>query len=128
MKPFVYIASPYTKGDPCINTWAQIQTFNELMDDGVVWPYIPLTSHFLHTTHPRKYQDWIDYDLDIIHKMDAVLRIDSICGHMSYHVSESSGADGEELKASEIGIPIFYNKFDLYDWSNGDFTICQSSD
>lgn len=128
MKPFVYIASPYTKGDSCINAWVQIQMFNELMDDGIVWPYIPLVSHFLHTTHPRKYQDWIDYDLDIINKMDALFRIDADCEHMNYHVSESSGADGEELKASDIKLPVFYKKDDLYCWVRGDWAICQSSD
>ncbi len=65
-KHFVYIASPYTKGDPAMNTHFQCKIFNEMLGDGVVLPYIPLLSHFQHTLFPRHYQDWIDYDNSVI--------------------------------------------------------------
>ena len=115
-KPIVYVASPYTKGDACINTRCQMKMFDELMDDGVVLPYIPLLSHFQHTAFPRHYQDWIDYDLRIIDVMDACLRIDAEYKPMNYYISESSGADGEEDRFRKQDKPIFYNKEDLYKW------------
>ena len=36
MKPFIYLASPYTKGDPCINTNFQMRMFARFVqDDGI---------------------------------------------------------------------------------------------
>jgi hypothetical protein len=51
-KPIVYIASAYTKGDPAVNVHFQCKIFDELLGDGVVWPYAPLVSHFQHTVFP----------------------------------------------------------------------------
>ncbi len=94
-KPFVYIASAYTKGDPAINTNFQCRIFDQLMNDGLVYPYAPLHSHFQHTLFPRKYTDWTEYDLAILHKMDACLRLIATYPPMNYNVAESSGADAE---------------------------------
>lgn len=115
-KPVIYVASPYTKGDPAINTHCQMRMFSELMNDGVVWPFIPLTSHFIHCAFPRDYQDWIDYDLALIDKMDACLRLDAVHKPLDYSVSESSGADGEVARFRELGKPVFYDKESLYAW------------
>lgn len=115
-KPIVYIASPYTKGDPAINTYCQMRAFHELMDDGLVWPVVPLMSHFLHLARPRPYQDWIDYDLALLDRYDACLRINAKYGAMDYLVTESSGADGEVKRFREAGKPVFYSKEALYRW------------
>jgi hypothetical protein len=119
MKPFVYVASPYTKGDPCINTHVQMQTFNRLLNDGLVWPYVPLWSHFQHTCYPRPYTDWIEYDNAVIEQLgiDACLRINAEFPMMKYYVSESSGADGEVELFASMGKPVFYNIPDLYKWA-----------
>src|SRR5438477_12764451 len=74
-RPVVYIASPYSKGDPAINTHFQCQMFDRLMNDGVVWPVAPLWSHFQHTMFPRTYKDWVAYDLAMIPRYDACLRL-----------------------------------------------------
>lgn len=116
LKPFVYIASPYTKGDPCVNTHVQLQMFDLLMDDGLVWPYTPLWSHFQHTCRPRPYKDWIEYDNAIIERMDACLRIDAEVPRLGYHVSESRGADREVALFTKLGKPVFYSVDDLYEW------------
>jgi hypothetical protein len=115
-KPVVYVMSPYTKGDQAINTHFQMSVFNELLDDGIVTPIIPLTSHFLHIFHPRKYQDWINYDLELIDVCHAGLRLNAEHENMNYLIKESSGADGEEARFSVQGKPVFYNKADLYRW------------
>ncbi len=116
-KPFVYIASPYTKGDPCINARFQCEMFDHLLADGVVLPYAPLISHFQHTMFPRHYKVWVQYDLDILPKFDACLRLDAVNQAMAYRVSESSGADGEVARCRELGIPVFYSVADLYAWA-----------
>lgn len=115
-KPFIYIASPYTKGDACINTYCQMKMFNELMNDGIVNPYIPLLSHYLHTFSPRPYIDWINYDLEILHVFDACLRIDANYPKMGYKVTESSGADDEIQNFKDQHKPVFYSKKNLYRW------------
>lgn len=121
-RPIVYIASPYTKGDPCVNARFQMEIFNELLGDGYVLPYAPLVSHFQHTMFPRDYQEWIDYDKEMIHACNfaACLRLNVQYQWPSgkpYFESESSGADGEVLLFKQLGKPVFYNKPDLYDWA-----------
>jgi hypothetical protein len=118
-KPIVYIASPYTKGDVAINTRAQMAAFDELMNDGVVWPYVPLWSHFQHIVFPRKYQDWIDYDLALLPRFDACLRLHAHFQNdrLVYCQAESSGADGEVAEFNRMGKPVFFDKVALYDWA-----------
>jgi hypothetical protein len=116
MKPIVYIASPYTKGDPCVNTYCQMQMFNDLLDDELVTPYIPLLSHYLHTFRPRPYEDWIGYDLEMLRAMDCCLRINAVYPAMQYKVTESTGADNEVKWFLEHGKPVFYDKAALYVW------------
>jgi hypothetical protein len=116
-KPFVYVASPYTKGDPAINTHFQCRMFHQLMNDGIVLPYVPLWSHFQHTLFPRKYTDWVEYDLAILHKMDACVRLNASHPELDYFVCESSGADGEVGYCQKIGVPVFYDIEELYKWA-----------
>lgn len=110
-KPWVYIASPYTKGDPAINTRFQMDTFNTLMDSGRVLPYAPLWSPFQHLVHPRAYKDWVDYDLEMIEKMDACLRLNAS------HLITSTGADGEVARFRELNKPVFYSIAELLAWA-----------
>ena len=115
-KPIVYIASPYTKKDPAINTHFQCKVFNELMDDGKVWPVAPLWTHFQHTLFPRPYQDWIAYNKALLHLYDACLRLNAKIHELDYLQSDSSGADGEVEYFKSVGKPIFYSISSLYEW------------
>lgn len=117
MKPFVYIASPYTKGDPAINTRFQCEVVNQLLDTNLVIPYAPLWSHFQHTIFPRDYRDWINLDLDIIEKMDACLRLDASYEPLGYVETESSGADGEVQRFRDLSKPVFLTIEGLLDWA-----------
>jgi hypothetical protein len=118
-KPVVYIASPYTKGDVGINTRFQMETFDELMNDGKVWPVAPLWSHFQHVFAPRPYQDWIQYDLALIARYDACLRLDARHEPSGYVMKESTGADGEVRTFLAQHKPVFFTKEDLYLWVEG---------
>jgi len=117
-KPIIYIASPYTKGDPAINTHFQCKMFDELMNDGIVWPVVPLWAHFQHISFPRHYKDWINYDLALLPRYDGCLRLNVSFPDLNYFISESSGADGEVAAFEAMGKPVFYNKEALYVWAN----------
>ena len=117
-RPLIYVASPYTKGDPTINTHFQCRIFDQLLTDGVVIPFVPLWSHFQHCVFPRHYEDWINYDLDFIRAANfaACLRLNATCNYLpDYLITESSGADGEEALFTELGKPIFYSIDELYE-------------
>jgi Domain of unknown function (DUF4406) len=98
VKPKVYIASPYTKGDVAVNVKRQLDMADELMTRGYA-PYAPLYSHFQHMAHPRPYTDWIEIDLEWVPACDVVLRL----------AGESSGADGEVAFARERGVPVVFS-------------------
>lgn len=119
MKPVVYISSPYTRGDQALNTRFQCAIFNQLMDDGLVWPVPPLWSHFQHIIFPRPYEDWMAYDLAILPRYDACLRLNAEFPELNYLVSESSGADREVAVFESLKKPVFYNIVDLYRWVSG---------
>lgn len=92
----VYVAGPYTKGDPCVNTKAAIDVGNELLDEGHE-PFVPHLSHFWHTVSPRPYEDWLRLDLAFVKVCQAVIRLPG----------ESKGADREVDTALAFGIPFF---------------------
>jgi hypothetical protein len=103
-RPAGYVASPYTAGDPCINTNFQMRVFDQLISDGIVLPYMPLWSHFQHTSFPRSYDDWIAYDNDMIAALDLkwILRLNAYESVTDYHESKSSGADNEVKLVEEL--------------------------
>lgn len=117
MKPIVYISSPYSKGDSCINTYSQLKSFNRLLDDQIVVPIAPLVTHFLHTMQPRAYEDWMRYDLELVRVADACLRLDASYEPLGYRQTESSGADREVERCMQLGIPVFHDVLSLYAWA-----------
>lgn len=48
----VYIAGPYTKPDPCINTHNAIMVGEQVWSAGMV-PFVPHLTHFWHTIKPH---------------------------------------------------------------------------
>jgi hypothetical protein len=119
-KPVVYIASPYTKGDPAINTRFQCEMFDAILNSGLCWPVAPLWSHFQHTLFPRKYTDWVEYDLAMIAKYDACVRLSATYSDdsLDYHEGTSSGADNEVKEFLKQGKPVFFTLVDLYRWAS----------
>ena len=118
MKPWVYIASPYTKGDQACNVKAQLRMWDNLLSLGVV-PIAPLWSHFQHLTHPRRNQDWIDYDNEIITRCDVCLRMAAavgVHGGGCYYQNESLGADDEVAFFLRLGKPVVYSLTELEAW------------
>ena len=116
-KHIIYIASPYTKGDTAINVRFQCRIFNQLLDDGHVWPVAPLWTHFQHMIFPRQYEDWLEYDKALLHLYDGCLRLSAEEPKLGYLETSSSGADGEVKQFNDMKKPVFYSVEDLYKWT-----------
>lgn len=98
MKTRIYVAGPYTKGDPEENAKNAISVGNKLMEAGYA-PFVPHLTHYWHGLYPQPYQSWIDYDNEWLPPCHAVLRLPGV----------SSGADDEVCLANELGIPVYHN-------------------
>ncbi len=105
MKPLIYIAAPYTKPDPVINTGSAIEIGEEITKLGCV-PYIPHLNLLWHLLHPHPEDFWYKMDLQILQRCDAIYRIRG----------SSKGADEEVKLAKELFIPIFYSLDELKSW------------
>lgn len=117
-KPWVYIASPYTSGDPAQNVRFQLKIWNFLVDDGRVVPVAPLWSHFQHLHQPRPYGDWVAYDNEIISRCDACLRLDAVDDVNGYFQHESRGADAEVALFERLGRPVFFTFEEMLRWAS----------
>lgn len=116
-RPVVFVASPYTKGDPAINVHFQCEVFDRLLTDGVVVPIVPLWTHFQHTVFPRPYRDWVAYDQEILKLCDCCLRLSAEHEVTGYTQSESSGADAEVKAFRALQKPVFFSVDSLYEWA-----------
>lgn len=97
MKTFVYIAAPYTRPDPIINTQLAVSVADELLARGYV-PIVPHLTMLWHLISPRPIEEWYAYDIDVMSRCDAVLRLPG----------ESVGATAEVDAANLLGIPVFF--------------------
>jgi hypothetical protein len=102
---YVYVAGPYTKPDPCINTHEFIKLCDQLTGLGYV-PFCPHLSHFWHTMIPHDYRFWLDYDKKWLARCDVMLRVAGF----------SVGADEEEEFANAQGIPVVRGLSELHQW------------
>ncbi len=100
--PLVYIASPYTIGEAGTNVHRQIVAANILLDHEIS-PVVPLLNHFMQIVQPRPEEEWMQMDLAIVPKCDALLRLPGV----------SSGASREQKLALEHGIPVYTSIADL---------------
>ena len=99
---YVYIAAPYSQGDPVLNTRAAIATADWLLERDFV-PFVPHLSMFWHAVSPKPYEEWLAYDNEWLQRCDCVLRLPG----------ESHGADKEVALAESFGIPVFTDKESL---------------
>jgi hypothetical protein len=107
VKPLVYVAGPYSSPDPVENMNRAIKIATGMRTDGVVNVILPHLTGLWHLVDPAPYEDWLDYDLEIMDRCDAVYRF----------AGKSSGADAEVAAAHERCIPVFHDLPQLYDWA-----------
>ena len=108
-RPLVYVAGPYIRPDPVENTHKTIQVAETLHASGLVTAYVPHLSLLWHLVAPHDAEHWYDYDLAILARCDALLRIPG----------ESTGADNEVKFAQDEHhpIPVFYDIDALLAWA-----------
>jgi len=94
----LYVAAPYTLGNPSVNVLRSMEAANKLIDLGFA-PYCPLLNHFLHELKPRSYDEWVAQDDEWVKLGNALLRLPG----------PSKGADREVGLAIQYGLPVFYS-------------------
>ena len=92
----VYIAGPYTQGNPVHNTKLAIMVAEEIIDAGHI-PYVPHLNLLWDLVAPHSPEFWYDYDLEWLGACDCLLRLPG----------ESAGADREVAYAKGRGIPVY---------------------
>jgi Domain of unknown function (DUF4406) len=98
----VYVAGPYTQGDPILNVRNAIKVADELLDMGYA-PFIPHLTMLWHIVSPKSVHTWYDIDMAWLVVCDCVLRLQG----------PSEGADQEVELAKREGIPVFYKIRDI---------------
>jgi hypothetical protein len=93
---YIYVAGPYSKGDPIINTRKAIEAGNLLREMGFV-PFIPHLTLLWHLVSPHDIEYWYEYDNEWLKRCDSLLRLPG----------ESPGADNEVNLMVEMGKPIY---------------------
>lgn len=92
----VYIAGPYTQGDPVINVRNAMDAADKLLVHGII-PFCPHLTMFWHLVHPHCWETWLNYDESWLSLCDAVLRLPG----------SSIGADREVAYALCHGIQVY---------------------
>ena len=106
-RPLIYIAGPYMHPDPVENTHKTIRIADDLQSNGLITAYVPHLSLLWHMVVPHDAAHWYDYDLSILARCDALLRIPG----------KSQGADDEVRFAYCHRIPVFYETSTLLNWA-----------
>lgn len=91
----VYIAGPYSQGDPVLNVRDAI-TAAETVLAASHSPYVPHLTMLWHLIAPHDVGFWYAHDLEWLAVCDAVLRLPG----------DSVGADAEVKEAERLGIPV----------------------
>ena len=99
---YVYIAAPYSGGDPVDNTREVVLVADRLAAQGHA-VYVPHLSLFWHFLSPHAIDFWYDHDLAWLAKCDVLLRLPG----------ESPGADAEVAFARERGIRVCFSEDDI---------------
>jgi hypothetical protein len=100
-KFMVYIAGPYTGGDTEENVKKAVEAGNYIRRESW-WNIVPVIPHLLHLAHsiePKAYGYWMAWDLDLLARCDALLRLPG----------DSPGADIEVKTAMDWGMPVVYD-------------------
>lgn len=94
---WVYVAGPYTHPDPVVNTRTAIDAGEALVAAGYV-AIVPHLSLFTHLVHPHSVDYWYEYDVRLMRRCDAMVRLSGA----------SFGADGEVAAAETMELPVFF--------------------
>lgn len=94
----VYIAGPYSTGDPVLNVKAAIDAADFLASAGL-YPYIPHLTMFWHLIHPHEISFWYEIDREFLLYCNCLLRLPG----------RSKGASEEVDLARANKIHVYYS-------------------
>jgi hypothetical protein len=92
----LYLAGPYTRPDPIVNTNAAIRLATKLFERHLFIPHVPHLTLLWHMVTPRPIDFW--YLLDTHHL--------SICQAVMRLPGDSTGADREMEAAYDFGLEV----------------------
>lgn len=95
-RPVLYVAGPYTRPDPVINTHGACRVGTIIAEQTNWIPLVPHITLLWHAVTPRPIDFWYDLDLNHMEICDAVVRLPG----------DSSGADAEMAHADEVGLTV----------------------
>lgn len=104
-KSWIYIAGPYSLGDPVQNTRTVIDVAERMVPFDVM-PIIPHLTLLWDIIHPKRPRFWYEYTLQILRRCDALYRVPG----------ESAGADLEVEWALKHNMPVFYDWSEFVKW------------
>lgn len=105
-RPLVYVAGPYTRPDPVLNTRVAIEAAEQLHATGLATCVVPHITLLWHLAAPHDVDYWYGLDLATLRRCDALYRIPGA----------SSGADDEVAFAKGHAIPVFDDYAALLRW------------
>lgn len=106
-RAFVYCAAPYQFPDPVENTHRTVKVADRLDSTGIITAYVPHISLLWHLIVPHDADFWYSYDLAVLNRADALLRLPGV----------SVGADNEVQFAEDHNIEVFWEIDDLIAWA-----------
>jgi len=92
----LYIAGPYTRPDPVINTNAACRVGTIVFEETPWIPHVPHITLLWHAITPRPIEFWYELDMAHMSRCDALVRLPG----------DSSGADKEYMFALNLGLQI----------------------
>jgi len=104
--PLVYVAGPITIPDPIWNTHTAVLVADRLYNSGLCVPLVPHMNLLWHFIVPHDVEYWYKYDLAVMKRCEAVLRLPG----------ESKGAEAEVAQAVAWRLPVFYDVPTLLEW------------
>ena len=93
--PMIYVAAPFSEPDPVANTKHAIRIADALLQAGFT-PLVPHLTMLWDIVSPKSYEEWLDYDRELLARCDAVLRVPGY----------SVGATRETKLANWLDIPV----------------------
>lgn len=108
LRPWVYIAAPFTKGNSVHNVNVACRAWSRLWATGIIYPVCPHWSAIQELVGPLDHDSWMEYDGPLVLSCDALLRLPG----------ESIGADIEVQLALDHVIPVFHDEAELIVWAH----------
>ena len=105
-KPWIYVAGPYSLGDPVQNTRRALWVADQLAGMGVV-PIVPHLSLTWDLVFPKPPSFWYAYTLELLKRCDAIYRVPG----------KSRGADDEMAYAEQAGKVLITDEAELFKWA-----------